>query len=248
MKELNTQVVNTFKLLFTRDLIAFIIADGDSEESAFRMSLSSEALLTNGCCRSWPAEGRSSGSLCKQSLTKSFPSSDKWSGIVGSSLLFPILNIAATLKQWMWNSRNRLFNQCFVSIQACAPTKTRIFVSENRFEMDMQQYYIHNGYNISSNSLTPSYWPHGGFVVAISKTVQPRLHMSTARLQPFEFFITYIIEEVTQMRLLRTENHWQDLCGRRNHTYLRCHPVRTSFKRKWKSLPSYLQNIPDKQY
>lgn len=39
--------------------------------------------------------------------------------------------------------------------------------------------------------LTPSYWLQGGFVVAISKTVHPRLHISTARLQPFEFFITW---------------------------------------------------------
>jgi hypothetical protein len=40
--------------------------------------------------------------------------------------------------------------------------------------------------------LTPSYWLHGGFEVAISRTVHPKLQISTARLQPFAFFITYI--------------------------------------------------------
>jgi len=39
--------------------------------------------------------------------------------------------------------------------------------------------------------LTPSYWLQGGFVVAISKTVHPRLQKSTARLLPLEFRITW---------------------------------------------------------
>jgi len=50
------------------------MAVGSSEGTAAKMDLSSIAFLTNGCSRSWEAEGRFRGFLCKQSLTKSFPS------------------------------------------------------------------------------------------------------------------------------------------------------------------------------
>lgn len=51
---------------------------------------------TNGCSSNCAAVGRADGSRCRQSFRKSFPSSEKWSGIGGISLLLPILNIAAT--------------------------------------------------------------------------------------------------------------------------------------------------------
>lgn len=44
---------------------------------------------------------------------------------------------------------------------------------------------------LDNKALTHSYWLHGGLVVAISTTVQPRLHISTAGLEPCELFITY---------------------------------------------------------
>uniref|UniRef100_A0A2P2LSC9 Uncharacterized protein n=1 Tax=Rhizophora mucronata TaxID=61149 RepID=A0A2P2LSC9_RHIMU len=37
---------------------------------------------------------------------------------------------------------------------------------------------------------TPSYWLHGGFDVAISRIVHPKLHISTARLYPFVLITT----------------------------------------------------------
>jgi len=42
------------------------------------------------------AVGRANGSLCKHSLMKFFASFERCSGISGISLLFPILNMAAT--------------------------------------------------------------------------------------------------------------------------------------------------------
>lgn len=56
------------------------------------------AFLTKGCCSSCTAEGREDGFLCKHCLTKSLQSSERCSGIPGSSLLCPILKIAATWK------------------------------------------------------------------------------------------------------------------------------------------------------
>jgi len=52
--------------------------------------------LTKGWSISWAAVGRAAGSRCKQSFRKLFASGERWSGISGMSLLFPILNIAAT--------------------------------------------------------------------------------------------------------------------------------------------------------
>ena len=52
--------------------------------------------LTKGWSISWAAVGRAAGSRCKQSFRKLFASEERWSGISGMSLLFPILNIAAT--------------------------------------------------------------------------------------------------------------------------------------------------------
>jgi hypothetical protein len=52
--------------------------------------------LTQGCSINWAAVGRAAGSRCKQSFRKLFASEERWSGISGMSLLFPILNIAAT--------------------------------------------------------------------------------------------------------------------------------------------------------
>ena len=84
----------------TRDLTAFELTSGASEGSALKMDLSSgAAFLTKGCSKSWAAVGRYNGLRCKHSFTKAFPSSDRWSGISGSSLLFPILNMAATFEE-----------------------------------------------------------------------------------------------------------------------------------------------------
>jgi len=79
--------------------------------------------------------------------------------------------------------------------------------------------------------------------------VHPRLQISTARLQPFEFFITYIIKAVTHIRInytIRPVTKVLNEC--RNHPDLRCHPVRTSFERKWTRWPTYLQTIQGRKY
>lgn len=52
--------------------------------------------LTKGWSCSCKAVGRNDGSRCKHSLIKLFASLERWSGISGTSLLFPILKIAAT--------------------------------------------------------------------------------------------------------------------------------------------------------
>ena len=52
--------------------------------------------FTKGWSISWAAVGRAAGSRCKQSFRKLFASEERLSGISGMSLLFPILNIAAT--------------------------------------------------------------------------------------------------------------------------------------------------------
>lgn len=80
----------------TRDLTPFVTTAGGSEDAnGFSKGV---AFFTNGCSRSCSALGRLIGSRCRHCLTKSFPSSERSSGIAGSSLLFPILNMAATFK------------------------------------------------------------------------------------------------------------------------------------------------------
>lgn len=75
----------------TRNLTAFVIGPGSS------INLSDEAIfITKGCSRSCAAVGRCDGFLCKHCKIKSLPSSERCSGIDGSSLLFPTLNKAAT--------------------------------------------------------------------------------------------------------------------------------------------------------
>ena len=53
---------------------------------------------TKGWSINWIAVGRDLGSRLKHCSKKSFPSSDKLSGISGSYVSLPILNIAATCK------------------------------------------------------------------------------------------------------------------------------------------------------
>lgn len=49
-----------------------------------------------GCSSNFWAVGRANGSRCKHNIMKFFASFDRCSGISGISLLFPILNMAAT--------------------------------------------------------------------------------------------------------------------------------------------------------
>lgn len=84
----------------------------------------------NGCCKSSTAVGRWEGSRCRHFLMKSLHCSDRWSGIGGSSLLFPILNIAAICR---WEKRGNIWwlltyhdqptmealsSQCFIKLHA----------------------------------------------------------------------------------------------------------------------------------
>lgn len=58
-------------------------------------------LLIKGCSRSWVAVGRLHVSRCKHFNTKSLQLLERRSGTGGSSLLFTILNMAATFKKNM---------------------------------------------------------------------------------------------------------------------------------------------------
>lgn len=105
------------------------------------------------------AVGRADGSRCKHSLTKLFASLERWSGISGTSLLFPILKIAAT----------------------CHIQHDKMVWSTNISHLTLTKITtIKYGPNI--HYLTPSYWLQGGFDVAISRIVHPKLQISTARL------------------------------------------------------------------
>lgn len=172
----NTSLISSVRFfLFWHASTWDLIAAGPLECSALGMVLSSGAtFLTKGCSKSWAAVGRCSGLRCKHSLIKLFPSSDRWSGISGSSLLFPILNMAATFESHKTRRIRSLRNICHAVNEKCITSECCIIPK-----------------CLNSILLTPSYWLQGGFVVAISRTVQPRLHISTARLQPFEFLITW---------------------------------------------------------
>ena len=80
-----------------------------ASDNTFELDLSTN--LTKGCSKSWAAVGLARGSRCKQHLRNIFASSDKKSGILGTSLLLPILKTAAICKfitcqhkqkKWRW--------------------------------------------------------------------------------------------------------------------------------------------------
>ena len=83
---------NTITLDFKPLAVAIGCSKGSKPRADFCRGT---AFLTNGCCKSSAAAGRLGDSRCRHCVIKSFPSSERWSGIVGRSLLFPILNIAA---------------------------------------------------------------------------------------------------------------------------------------------------------
>ncbi len=83
--------------LHTRDWILVAAEESRSELEPWTSGPDTlGASSTKGCSNNWAAEGRCAGFRCRHNRTKSFPSFDSTSGMTGSSLLFQILNMAAT--------------------------------------------------------------------------------------------------------------------------------------------------------
>lgn len=114
--------------------------------------------LTKGCSSSLEAVGRRDGSRCKHDLIKLFASLERCSGISGKSLLFPILNMAATCSIESNQRHLGLSSLMMAWVEMIGKSIYQIF-----------------------RYLTPSYWLQGGFEVAISRIVHPKLQISTAR-------------------------------------------------------------------
>ena len=80
--------------------------------------------------------------------------------------------------------------------------------------------------------LTPSYWLQGGLEVAISRMVHPRLQISTERLQPDPFMMTYIKTNITYTTYGSCSEE-NSLKVTNEDANLRRHPVWTSFERTY---------------
>ena len=139
---------------------------------------------TKGWRSNWVGDGRCAGSRFKHKLRKSFPSLENLSGISGISLVLTILNFAGTWKPHVeakWT---------------LAPKIHEVHASYFDYKKQSDWSKLDGNISVKCNKMwrhTSSYWCQGCLPVPISIIVQPRLQISTSKLYPFLFIITWRI-------------------------------------------------------